>query len=185
MRSVTNSSSSRINRILAPIFTFAILFAIVGFTFLVNDPAVGAEPALVAFPQPGAYAEVLPISIDGTVLGMRDGRLAIQERNGSAPVAFPVALGLSVTRAGVETPVDALQPGDRIAMTIDGRTGTVLRADAHPAASSAPFAPSGESALLAALGLIGAGVLLATRRRGAPARIVPGRVSLAPAAARI
>ncbi|MFM9105333.1 MAG: hypothetical protein ACKOWF_01380 [Chloroflexota bacterium] len=184
MRFFTITAGRRLDRLAAPVTTFAILAAVLGFTFAVNDPAVSAESAAAFSAVPGEIGFVLPVDVQGAVLGVSDGRLAIIETAGDGPVAFPVALGLSVTRGGVEVPVDALRPGDRIAMTVDGRTGSVLRADARPAAAP-PFAPSGEAALLAALGLAGGGVALAIRRRSAPLRLGSGRPAFAQAAARI
>ena len=184
MRFFSISSGRRLDRFAAPFTTFAVLAAVVGFTFVVNDPAVSAEPAAVFSAVPGETGFVVPVDVQGTVLGMTDGRLAVLETAGAGPVAFPVALGLTVTRGGAEAPVDALQPGDAISMTIDGRTGSVLRADARPAAGPL-VAPSNGAALLASLGLIGGGALLALRRRSAPLRVGSGVRRFAPAAARI
>ena len=185
MRSIDIVSSRRPGSIAAPIFTFIMLMAILVVTFAVNDPVVAAEPARVTLPNPGTMTEVLPVDARGTVLGLNEGGIVVQEPNGAGPVAFPVALGLVVTRGGAAVPVGELRAGDSIAMTIDGRSGSVLRADATAAAAPFPFAPSGEAALLASLGLIGGGVALVTRRRQTPARIAPSRVSWVPAAARI
>jgi hypothetical protein len=181
MRSGTISSSRRFTGAAAPLLTLAVLLSIVTFTFAVNDPVAAAEPAAVT---QLTMTEVVPVRVSGTVLGLAEGGIVVQEPAGAGPVAFPVALGLVVTRNGAAAPVDALQAGDKIGMTIDGRTGSVLRADAQAVSAPMPFAPSGEAALLASLGLIGGGAALATRHRTAPARIVPSRPAFAPVPAR-
>jgi len=129
--------------------------------------------------------EVMPVDIDGTVLGIGQSGIVVQETNSTVPVAFPAALGLVVTRSGSAVPVNALRAGDSISMTIDGRTGSVLHADATAAPAPLPFAPSGEAALLASLGLIGGGAALAARHRKALPRMVTRRVSWSHATARI
>lgn len=131
-------------------------------------PAFGAlragaadEGAVGRFPAPPAATVV---SVTGTVVALADGYLALQEDGGAGPVAFPATEASVFTRGGYNAVLDELRPGDRVRMTIDPATGAVLRADVEPAAF-ALGAPSGELALLATVGLIGAGALLWTRLR--------------------
>jgi hypothetical protein len=63
-------------------------------------------------------------------------------------------------------PLEALRAGDTVRLTIDGRSGSVLRLHAAPVSGPA-FLPAarvpGTAALLAALGLIGGATALAIR----------------------
>lgn len=148
--------------VLAPTLTFAVLLSVFAFTFAVDDPVSAAE----SLPAANLDAAVVPVAVTGEVLGPVPGGIAIQEPQGLGPVAFPAAAGLEVTRDGVSVPLTELRAGDTVRMTVDGRTGALLRADAE--APRPPVAPSGEAALLASVGLIGAGALLVSRRRQGP-----------------
>jgi hypothetical protein len=128
-----------------------------------------------------AQAPVIPVSVDGSVVGVGDDKVAIHERGAAAPVAFLVAAESQVVRAGENVPVDALRAGDAVRMTIDGRTGTVLRIHATPGGEPVFRVPDAV-ALLAALGLIAGAATLAivnrdrfpalTARRAVP-RLLP------------
>ena len=142
---------------LTPFVTFVLFMSVVGGTLAVNDP-VAPEPA------PVALAEGVPVAVAGTLLGVADGHLAVQEPDAAGPVAFPLAARTEVLRGGEAVALDALRQGDELRMSVDGATGRVLRVDAVPAARP-PFAPSNELALLAAIGLVSGGVLLAARTR--------------------
>ncbi len=144
-------------------------------------PAAGARAAENSTMAPAVTAAA-PTQLDGTISGqvvaLATGQIAVQEDGGDGPVAFHVAPDATFTRGGYNAVFEELRPGDRIEMTIDGATGTLLRASVEPAGGIG--APSGEAALLAAIGLIGAGCLLAIRLRSGAVALPEGRV--APAA---
>ena len=117
-------------------------------------------------------------SVSGQIVALATGQIAVLEDGGDGPVAFNVADGAPLTRAGYNAVFEELRPGDRIEMTVDGATGTMLRASVEPA-SGGIGAPSGEAALLAAIGLIGAGGLLAIRLRAGAVTTSDGRVASA------
>jgi hypothetical protein len=142
---------------LTPFVTFVLFMTVVGGTLAVNDPAT--LPA-----APAAIAEGVPVAVAGTLLGVADGHLAVREVGAADPVAFPLGGRAEVLRDGVAVPPDALRPGDELRLSVDGSTGAVLRIDAAPVAA-APFAPSDELALFAAIGLVSGAVLLAARNR--------------------
>ncbi|HET7092121.1 MAG TPA: hypothetical protein VFI22_01555 [Thermomicrobiales bacterium] len=121
--------------------------------------AAAATGSSVAFSAPAPEA-----SVSGQIVALATGQIAVLEDGGDSPVAFNVASGATFTRGGYNAVFEELRPGDRIEMTVDGATGTLLRASVEPG-SGGIGAPSGEAALLAALGLIGAGCLLAIRLR--------------------
>jgi hypothetical protein len=112
-------------------------------------------------------------AISGQVVALATGQIAVQEDGGDGPVAFQVAPNATFTRGGYNAVFEELRPGDRIEMTVDGATGTLLRATVEPAGGIG--APSGEAALLAAIGLIGAGCLLAIRLRSGAVSVPEGR----------
>ena len=142
---------------LAPFVTFALFMTVVGGTLAVNDP--------VPLPhEPAELAAGVPVAVSGTLLGVVDGHLAVREEGGAAPVAFPLATVAHVARGGDASSIDALRPGDQLRMSVDATSGRVLRIDAAPGAT-APFTPSDELALLAAIGFVSGGVLLAARKR--------------------
>ncbi len=144
---------------LAPFVTFALFMTVVGGTLAVNDP--------VSLPhEPAELAAGVPVAVSGTLLGVVDGNLAVREDGATAPVAFPLATVAHVARGGDAASVEALRPGDELRLSVDATTGRVLRIDAAPApAAAAAFAPSDELALLAAIGFVSGGVLLAARNR--------------------
>jgi hypothetical protein len=114
--------------------------------------------------SPADFAPVagVPVTLEGSVVGAREGKIALIEQGSRSPVAFAVSSDASVMRAGEAVALDDLRVGDSVRMTIDGLTGTALRMHAAPAATSA-FVPRvpGSVALLAALGLIAGATALA------------------------
>lgn len=149
--------STPVRRLLAPVFTAALYVAIAGGALALDDrplPAPALTPA-----QSG-----VPVAVTATLLGVVDGRLAVQETAGAKPVAFPIAADAAIVRGGDPVALDALRPGDELRMTVDGRTGSVLRLDADPRPGPR-FAPAGEVALLAALGFVGGAATLVVRQR--------------------
>lgn len=154
----------------------------VSLAFVLLAPSLGARLAEAAgdqvaarFPMPLA-TEAVPVS--GVVVALAEGQIAVLETGSAAPVAFHVAPGTTFSRAGYNAVLEELRPGDAIAMTVDGNTGTVLSARVRPAEGFG--APSGSAALLAAIGLLGAAGLLAyrTRREATLAAIGQARVFL-------
>ena len=145
-------------RTLAAVGLTALLAA--GLTIHWTDAsATGA--AAFALPN-SATIDTIPVAVEGSVVGAGDGLIALVERGAESPVAFPVNADASLTRDGQIVPLDALRVGDTVRMTIDGRTGEVLRLHAIPAASS-PFTlrVPGAAAFLAALGFIAGATALA------------------------
>ena len=104
----------------------------------------------------------IPVTVEGTLVGAGDGLVALVEHGSDGPVAFRLSTDTQFVRQGQPVVVDALHEGDAVRMTIDGRTGTILRLHADPVAGPA-IRVSGEAALLAALGLIVGATALAIR----------------------
>jgi hypothetical protein len=113
-------------------------------------------------PQADSEVAGVPVAIEGTVVGAGNGLVAVLERHGDAPVAFPVNDGASLIRNGQTVSLDDLRVGDSVRMTIDGLSGQVLRLHATPTAP-ATFVPRVPEAvaLLAALGFIAGATALA------------------------
>jgi hypothetical protein len=124
-------------------------------------------------------AAAVPVTVEGSLVAAGDGTVALVEHGSDAPVAFGLSTDTQFLRQGQSVAVDALRSGDAVRMTIDGRTGTVLRLSASPAAGPAILV-SGEAALLAALGLIVGATALAIRNLerlpALPIRVVAPRL---------
>ncbi|MFN8593277.1 MAG: hypothetical protein U0031_17620 [Thermomicrobiales bacterium] len=119
----------------------------------------------------------IPVAIDGTLVGVNPNTIAVQESGSDAPVAFLLSADTRVVREGQPVSLSSLANGDAVRMTVDGRTGSILRLHATPA--TPPFQVPGIVALLASLGLIaGAAALVFLNREcfaGLPARrLLPG-----------
>jgi hypothetical protein len=106
------------------------------------------------------------VAVEGTLVGASDGLVALVEHGAESPVAFSVGPDARLVRGEEPVPLEALRAGDTVRLTIDGRSGSVLRLHAAPVSGPA-FLPSvqvpGAAALLAALGLIGGATALAIR----------------------
>lgn len=131
-----------------------------------------ANPADLVIPL-----NAIPVAIDGTLVGVTTDTLAVQESGSDGPVAFLLSADTRVVRDGEQAALSTLAYGDSVRMTVDGRTGSVLRVHATPPAG--PFHVPGIAALLASLGLIaGAASLVFLNREffaGLPARrLLPG-----------
>jgi hypothetical protein len=117
-------------------------------------------------PENGAAVAAVPVTVEGTLVGAGDGLVALVERGSDSPVAFSVGQDSRLVRGEEPIPLDALRTGDTVRLTIDGRSGSVLRLHAAPVSGPA-FLPAarvpGTAALLAALGLIGGATALAIR----------------------
>ena len=107
-------------------------------------------------------AAAIPVTVEGALVAAGDGMVALVEHGSESPVAFSLSTDTQLVRQGQPVAVDALRSGDTVRMTIDGRSGTVLRLHADPVAGPA-FHVSGDAALLAALGLIAGATALAIR----------------------
>jgi hypothetical protein len=150
---------------------------------------VSATGATVFTPETGAAATAIPVTVEGTLVGASDGLVALVEHGAESPVAFSVGGDARLVRGEESVPLEALRAGDTVRLTIDARSGSVLRLHAAPVSGPA-FLPSarvpGAAAFLAALGLIGGATALAIRNiERLPA--LSARVSTArllPAAAR-
>ncbi len=172
-------------RTLAAIFVTALLAS----ALTVRWSDASATGVTVFTPEAGAAVTAVPVTVEGLLVGASDGLIALVEHGAESPVAFSVGQDARLVRGEEPVPLEALRAGDTVRLTIDGRSGSVLRLHAAPVPGPA-FLPSarvpGAAALLAALGLIGAATTLAIRNlERLPAR--PGRVSavrLLPAAAR-
>jgi hypothetical protein len=118
-------------------------------------------------PQTPALAAGIPISINGTVVGAGEGKVAVVEQGAQSPVAFVVDDGSSVMRDSQAVALDELRVGDSVRMTVDGLSGHVLRLHATPSAPASllPRIPDAV-ALLAALGLIAGATALAILNPG-------------------
>jgi hypothetical protein len=117
-------------------------------------------------PENGAAMAAVPVTVEGTLVGAGDGLVALVEHGSDSPVAFSVGQDSRLVRGEEPIPLDALRAGDTVRLTIDGRSGSVLRLHAAPVSGPA-FLPAarvpGTAALLAALGLIGGATALAIR----------------------
>jgi hypothetical protein len=117
-------------------------------------------------PENGAAVAAVPVTVEGTLVGAGDGLVALVEHGSDSPVAFSVGQDSRLVRGEEPIPLDALRAGDTVRLTIDGRSGSVLRLHAAPVSGPA-FLPAarvpGTAALLAALGLIGGAAALAIR----------------------
>ena len=106
----------------------------------------------------------MPVTVEGTLVGASDGLVAVVEHDAVSPVAFAVGQDARLVRGDEGVPLEALRAGDTVRMTIDGRSGSVLRLHAVPASHPVfPVQVPGAAALLAALGLIGGATALAIR----------------------
>jgi hypothetical protein len=144
-----------------------------------------ATGVTVFTPETGAAVTAVPVTVEGEFIGAGDGLIALVERGAESPVAFSVGQDAHLVRGEEPVPLEALRAGDIVRLTIDGRSGSVLRLRAAPVSGSA-FLPSarvpGAAALLAALGLIGGATALAIRNierlpalsaRGSAMRLLP------------
>jgi hypothetical protein len=127
-----------------------------------------ATSVTVFAPDAGAAVTALPVTVEGRLIGAGDGLIALVEHGAESPVAFSVGQDARLVRGEQSVPLEALRAGDAVRLTIDGRSGSVLRLHAAPASGPAFFASArvpGAVALLAALGLIGGATALAIRNR--------------------
>jgi hypothetical protein len=143
-----------------------IVTALLASALTVRWSDASATGITVFTPETGAAVAAVPVAIEGTLVGASDGLVALVERGAESPVAFSVGPDARLLRGEEPVPLEALRAGDTVRLTIDGRSGSVLRLHAVPVSGPA-FMPSarvpGSAALLAALGLIGGATALAIR----------------------
>jgi hypothetical protein len=166
-----------------------ILTALLASALTVRWSDASANGVTVFTPEAGSAVAAVPVTIVGTVVGASDGLVALIEHGAESPVAFSVGQDARLVRGDEPVPLEALRAGDTVRLTIDARSGSVLRLHAAPVSGPAFLPPArvpGVAAFLAALGLIGGATALAIRNiERLPA--LSARVSTArllPAAAR-
>src|SRR5215217_9349454 len=146
-----------------------VLTALLASALTVRWSDASATAVTVFTPEAGAAVAAVPVTIEGKLIGASDGLVALVERGAESPVAFSVGQEANLLRGEERVPLEALRAGDTVRMTIDGRSGTVLRLHAAPVSGPA-FLPSarvpGAVAFMAALGLIGGATALVIRNIG-------------------
>jgi hypothetical protein len=128
------------------------LTALLAAALTVNWSDASATGGSVFAPDVTAAAVSLPVTVAGTLVGASDDKIAVIEQGAESPVAFRVTDQSLLTRNGENVSLDALHDGDAIRMTIDGRSGLVMRL--HATADGPAFQVPAAAAMLAALGLI-------------------------------
>jgi len=142
--------------------TAIILTALLASAVTVRWSDASATGITVFTPQIDATVAAIPVTVEGTLIGASDGLVAVVEHDADSPVAFSVGQDSQLVRAEEAVPLEALRAGDTVRLTIDGRSGSVLRLHADPVARPLfPVQVPGAAALLAALGLIGGATALA------------------------
>ena len=169
--------SSWSTRLLGSARTLAaiILTALLASAVTVRWSDASATGITVFTPESEATVAAIPVTVEGTLVGASDGLVALIERGAESPVAFTVGQDAQLVRGEENVPLEELRSGDTVRMTIDGRSGSVLRLHAVPASQPAfPLQVPGAAALLAALGLIGGATVLAIRNIDRLPRLSPG-----------
>jgi hypothetical protein len=143
-----------------------VLTALLASALTVRWSDASANGATVFTLEGESAIAAVPVTVVGTVVGASDGLVAVIEHGAESPVAFSVGQDARLVRGEEPVPLEALRAGDSVRLTIDGRSGSVLRLHAAPVSGPA-FLPSarvpGAAAFLAALGLIGGATALAIR----------------------
>jgi hypothetical protein len=141
-----------------------VLTALLASAMTVRWSDASATGATVFTPETGAAVAAVPVTVEGRLIGVSDGLVALVEHGADSPVAFSVGQEAHLLRGEESVPLEALRTGDTVRMTIDGRSGSVLRLHAAPVSGPA-FLPAarvpGAVAFMAALGLIGGATALA------------------------
>ena len=162
-----------------------VLTALLASALTVRWSDASATGVTVFSPEGGAAVAALPVTVEGRLVGAGDGLVALVEHGAESPVAFSVGQDARLVRGEEPIPLEALRAGDSVRLTIDGRSGSVLRLHAAPVSGPVFLAPvrvPGAAAFLAALGLIGGATALAIRNidrlpalsaRIAAARLLP------------
>jgi hypothetical protein len=143
-----------------------VLTALLASALTVRWSDASATGVTVFTPEAGAAVAAVPVTVEGRLIGASDGLVALVEHGADTPVAFSVSQEAELVRGEERVPLEALRTGDTVRMTIDGRSGSVLRLHAAPVSGPA-FLPAarvpGAIAFMAALGFIGGATALAIR----------------------
>ena len=143
-----------------------VITALLASALTVHWSDASATGVTVFTPESGAAVAAMPVTVEGRLVGASDGFVALVEHGANSPVAFSVGQEAHLVRGDERVPLEALRAGDTVRMTIDGRSGSVLRLHAAPVVGpaflAAPRVP-GAVAFMAALGLIGGATALAIR----------------------
>ena len=157
----TRHTSRYASPLLALLTGLCVTLALVAITLAATSSPATAESA----PLPAMFAVGTDETvIAGTVVGVGDGVIGVQEANGAQPVAFPVVSEAMLSRDGVPATLADLRQHDVVHMTIDRTSGAAVQIVAAPASSATPR-PSDRLAAFALLGLIAGAVTLVARRR--------------------
>jgi hypothetical protein len=141
-----------------------IVTALLASALTVHWSDASATGVTVFTPEFEASVAAIPVAVEGILIGASDGLVAVVEHDADSPVAFSVGQDAQLIRGEEGVPLEALRAGDTVRLTIDGRSGSVLRLYAIPATRPAfPVQVPGTVALMAALGLIGGATALAIR----------------------
>jgi hypothetical protein len=143
-----------------------VLTALLASALTVRWSDASANGVTVFAPEAGSVVAAVPVTIVGTVVGASDGLVALIEHGAESPVAFSVGQDARLVRGDEPVPLEALRAGDTVRLTIDARSGSVLRLHAARVSGPAFLPPArvpGVAAFLAALGLIGGATALAIR----------------------
>ena len=152
-----------------------VLFAVAAFILAASPRPVNAESGAASDTYAAFAVNPTDVVIAGTVVGVGDGLLGVQEVDGAAPVAFPLAQGAALSRDGRPVSLLQLRPGDRVQLTVNYAAGEAVVV-AATAATGSWFQPTSGHAALAALGLIAATGLLILRERSAAKAVAPARM---------
>jgi hypothetical protein len=143
-----------------------VITALLASALTVRWSDASATGVTIFTPETGAAVAAVPVTVEGRLVGASDGFVALVEHGANSPVAFSVGQEAHLVRGDERVPLEALRAGDTVRMTIDGRSGSVLRLHAAPVVGPA-FLPAprvpGAVAFVAALGLIGGATALAIR----------------------
>lgn len=79
-------------------------------------------------PDPSSRAVVaaLLVPVEGTVVAAGEGLLGVHETGAAFPVSFMMGTGAFLTRDAQTATRADLRAGDRVRMTVDGRTGQII-----------------------------------------------------------
>ncbi|MBW3631550.1 MAG: hypothetical protein KY456_00840 [Chloroflexi bacterium] len=139
-----------------------VLTALLASALTVHWSDASATGVTVFTPEIDSAMAAIPVTVEGKLVGASDGLVAVVEHDAVSPVAFTVSQDARLVRGEEGVPLEGLRAGDTVRMTIDGRSGSVLRLHAVPAPHPVfPVQVPGVAAFLAALGLIGGATALA------------------------
>ena len=122
-----------------------VLTALLASALTVRWSDASATGVTVFTPETGAAVAAVPVTVEGTLVGASDGLVALVEHGAESPVAFSVGQDARLVRGEEPVPLEALRAGDTVRLTIDGRSGSVLRLHAAPVSGPA-FLPSAAGA---------------------------------------